>query len=196
MKINDGRKICSIDENPIDNIIIDLCTIINRKLSPKYVSPNMITSLSLVTGILSSYFVYNSLFLQGGLSFLLSYFLDCLDGNFARMYNLTSKFGDEFDHFSDDVKEILLVAFFILNKKLSLLEKGISLLIVALLFFGAIFQLSCQEKISGGTSGALKIFKNLCPNKGFIKISRFFGCGTLNIGIVIIFIYFYFVYQM
>lgn len=193
--MNDGRKLIEKFENPIDNILIDICTKINQKLNPDFISPNMLTSFSLIFGITSAILVYKSFFLQSAFTWTISYFLDCLDGNFARMHNKCTQFGDTFDHMSDKIREIAMILAVIFNKKITTLDKIITLGLVALFLIPMYIHLGCQEKIANSSSKCLGYLKNLCRNTKFIKITRFFGCGTINLLVVIILIYFYFTYN-
>jgi len=193
--MKDGRKIIEKFENPIDNLIINLCTIINQNILPKNISPNIITFFSLILGLISSYLVYQSYFLQGSISWIISYFLDCLDGNYARMHNKCTAFGDKFDHFSDKVREIAMIFAVIFNNKIKRIEKIIAICVILLLFLPMLLHLGCQEKISNSTSKSLNNLKNLCYNAKIIRFTKFFGCGTINFILIIILMYFYFTYQ-
>jgi hypothetical protein len=53
------RKIERDDENPIDNIIIDSCDIIKPYFYKLGFTPNGITTLSLIFGLLSKYPFFN-----------------------------------------------------------------------------------------------------------------------------------------
>ena len=101
------RKLKEEYENPIDNLIY----IIVEKLDPIFYrlnfTPNIITTLSLITGLLSGYYFYKDNILCIPL-YILSYILDCSDGYFARKYNMVTTFGDYYDHISDVIKSIVI----------------------------------------------------------------------------------------
>ena len=64
-------------------------------------TPNMITTYSFATGLLAVWALWHrriSLFM---LLFSTSYIFDCLDGQFARRYDMCTKFGDVYDHVTD-----------------------------------------------------------------------------------------------
>ena len=68
------------------------------------ITPNQITTASLLLGVTGSIFFISSNFesqLIGSFIFFLSYILDNCDGEVARYKNLTSSFGEEFDTFVD-----------------------------------------------------------------------------------------------
>ena len=68
------------------------------------ITPNHLTALSLISGVTGGICFINAKFefqILGGLMLLTSYILDYCDGEIARYKNLTSKFGERFDTFSD-----------------------------------------------------------------------------------------------
>ncbi len=64
-------------------------------------SPNVITFLSLVTGMLSAFFYYEHHILKGLVFLLISGLLDLEDGVVARERDKATKFGAVFDWFAD-----------------------------------------------------------------------------------------------
>lgn len=98
-----------IVDNQLDKLVV--------KLNPTFkkigFTPNGITTLSFIFGILAVYFLQKSNTYTGsifaGLFYFISYFFDCQDGNFARTYKMYSKFGDLYDHISDAIILIGLV---------------------------------------------------------------------------------------
>ena len=92
--------------SPIDNIFM---LIADSQLNFYYnlnFTPNMLTTLSLLTGIGSVYAIYKDSYVLAAILWLVSYFYDCIDGKFARKYNMISKFGDYYDHISDLIKSV------------------------------------------------------------------------------------------
>ena len=76
-------------------------------------SPNMITMLSMVVGLVAAgLFVPGSwkLAILGGLILQLSVIIDCCDGEVARLTFSESKFGQELDIWADNVVHIVLFA--------------------------------------------------------------------------------------
>ena len=53
-----GRKIDVIYENPLDNILIDLADKLTPLLYNNKITPNMVTTLSLILGIISGIYLY------------------------------------------------------------------------------------------------------------------------------------------
>ena len=103
------RKIPENLENPIDNLIykdIDKVSSIFKKYN---FTPNMLTTISAFFGFLSIYAICKDKFLSGGILYFISYYFDCLDGYYARKYDMVTKFGDYYDHISDTVKIITII---------------------------------------------------------------------------------------
>tara|TARA_B110000977_G_scaffold201342_1_gene295481 strand:- start:4284 stop:4988 length:705 start_codon:yes stop_codon:yes gene_type:complete len=94
---------------PISNILIPL-------LYRLGLTPNKVTLLSTISTILSAYFLYKN---NGPSTFIYFYFtgylLDCIDGRFARRYNMSSKLGMISDGVSDVVTNIIVLIAFILK---------------------------------------------------------------------------------
>lgn len=176
------RKITRTNENLFDNLFIDL----SDKIVPffyKYkVSPNFITTIALILGILSVYFFLNRRFNIAAILFLLSYLFDCVDGHYARTYNLCTKEGDYYDHVCDFYKLILLVAaFYVVDKEK--FKKVLPLIVIFLI--PVLIHLNCQEKIYdnfefGSSLNICSIFKFITKENSvsFIKLTRHFGVGT------------------
>jgi len=71
--------------------------------------PNILTLISLVIGIVAAAVVAR----KGprsaaGALFMLAYFFDCADGQYARMYNSATTLGDKLDHYGDVLKWLLM----------------------------------------------------------------------------------------
>lgn len=178
----DGRKIDRSMENPIDNILIDISYHVGQAIKHiPYMSPNVITSLSLIVSLYAVYKIFNGFYMIGGILFFFGYFLDCLDGNFARSNNMVTDFGDYYDHISDSVKIIALIAV-ILVLKIKVKTKALFSFCLIFLTYLSFIQLDCQEKNSNTQkTDTLSVLHGLCPNKKYINKSRYFGTGTFNL---------------
>lgn len=181
------RKISREHENPIDNINLDLMD----KLCPFFkrlnFTPNGLTTLSLFFGIISIYFLYKYKVILFGIFYYVSYLFDCIDGHYARKYKMVSKFGDYYDHIKDFV--VVLGIFIVLYYRYCVNNKVCSIFIcyVIVISILMIAQLGCQEKIyNKDESGTLSFSKNLCVCTDHnIKITRWFGCGSWIILLII-----------
>lgn len=183
-----GRKIAKKFENPIDNIIIDFCEYIGPVFKSLNFTPNMLTTISLIIALIGNYNIYIGKYELGGLLFLIAYIFDCLDGNFARRYNMVTEFGDFYDHISDISKNIVLIWVIIsLN-----IKRKTKIYFVGFLILTYILQtihLGCQELIYDKPSPLIGKLISLCTNKDNILYTRYIGCGTWYVLIVVIIIY-------
>jgi phosphatidylglycerophosphate synthase len=174
--------------SPFDNI---LNSIAESQLNFYYnlnFTPNILTTLSLLTGIGCIYAVYKDSYILAAILWLISYFYDTIDGKFARKYNMTSKFGDYYDHISDIT--IALGVSIMLFYKISAIKENKYFLIKSVIFFGilcilAYIHIMCQEMITTSKESHILKSINVLPkfNKktcyDYIKYLRFFGIGTL-----------------
>jgi len=175
-------------DNPLDNFInniVDTQLDLYKKLG---LTPNGITTISLILGLFTSYFAYNDKYIFAALTWILSYYFDCADGKMARKFKMTSKFGDVYDHSSDILKHIIL--FYVLYNKLNKekkITKYIIICIVIILFLLTITQLGCQEKLTRQItnkkteSPTLQIAEHFVFTKceTQMKFTRYFGPATI-----------------
>jgi len=147
-------------------------------------TPNMITTLGNICTLIFIYYFLKKEFTFSAIFFFLSYFFDCLDGYVARSYNMTSEFGDFYDHISDGLKTIIFILLLIkMNKKLAI----VYIPLLGLLFGFMGIHLANQEIYydKEENSKTLQIFKSLSNSKTrfdaekTMTYSRFFGCGTV-----------------
>jgi len=188
------RKIPEELENPIDDLLLKIVHIIQPTFYKLGFTPNILTTFSLLFWFGGLYFFVNSgvyytfyviLFMT------LSYFFDCFDGHFARTYDMVTKFGDYYDHISD-ISKILLLIYFILVK-----YNAQSCIVLSIMFISIILSfmhLSCQELYYGSPSDTLSVLNLFCIAdetnvKNVMKISKYFGCGTMYFIIILCVIY-------
>jgi len=140
------RKIPPEMEHPIDNININ----IGASLSPYFknlnFTPNTLTTISLITGLLSVYCYTQQNYIYSAILYYISYMFDCWDGYYARRYKMISKFGDKYDHIKDIVVGLLI--FWVLYKNYRKLDNWQAYLpfgIIILTFISTV-HLGCQEK--------------------------------------------------
>jgi len=194
------RKISRIYENPIDNILIDISEYLSPYAYYCGLTPNILTTISILFSGYTIYLLLNSNYLLASFMFLISYYFDCMDGHFARKYKMYSKFGDYYDHIADIFKfvSVLYTLFYINYVKFFTF-------IPSILFYFVLFNihLGYQEiYYDKNDSDILNIVKNIClltinnnkDNKitilNIMSYTRYFGCGTFNI-IMMLFIIYY-----
>jgi len=183
------RKIENKYENPIDNVLYDLC----ERVSPYFKywnwTPNHITMMRLLLSTIAIILIMNNNFIGGTVLYFVSYFFDCLDGHMARKYKMYSKFGDIFDHIVDlfvNVTVVVLVLLKIKNNRIRILYVVCVLVLLILLHIST----GCQEKIwddnkENKEDEYLSFIKKMCYRKEWVKWTRFFGSGTFVTAVTI-----------
>lgn len=196
------RKIPEYFENPIDNILL--------KISDKAIvffkntghTPNIITTYSFITGLLALYFLYNNKIYLFVICFSISYFFDCVDGHMARTYNMVTKYGDFYDHFTDAVIGLGVVVIIFLKYKDFITTNIIILFIIFFLLMN--LHIGCQQKIykklnisnkiekgdiENQSSEFLDIFEDLCLDSEWGHFTKYFGVGTYHAFIIVLIFY-------
>lgn len=81
---------------------------LTKRLAKTELSPNVVTGLSALTTLLTAIlFAHGSreTLMLGGLTFYVSFLLDCTDGKLARLTGSTSEFGEKFDLYLDSLRK-------------------------------------------------------------------------------------------
>lgn len=187
--MNNGRKISRDNDNPIDNTLIDISYKLGKVFKIFNFTPNMITTISLLITLIGINNIYNGNYKIGAILYFIGYLFDCMDGNYARTYNMTSKFGDYYDHISDVMKIIILIICLYLLK-IKRKTKILFIIIFLIFILLSFIHLGCQEKNNNEVNDdtILKYFKRLCINKENIIYTRYYGVGTLQM-IISLFIF-------
>ena len=131
-----------------DNIAPILGPILHEKMK---LSPNMITGLALSIGLTSVHMLKHNKFKESAILLIVRQIFDAMDGYVARKYNLTSKYGDLFDHYSDQFVTILI--FYIIYTKIPQYLFLIVILVSFYVGYGLNERVKCVQK------------KNECQNK-------------------------------
>lgn len=122
----------------------------------------------------------------------LAYFFDTADGQLARTYCTTSRFGDLYDHTTDVLAFAALVGVVWLRYRPSLTVATV----FVLCGFLNLVHLGCQQRWynhrrppDGGGDGqeeeTLDVFQRMCPGTHWMPATRLFGSGTLQVIMVI-----------
>jgi len=182
------NKIDCSQENPIDIILCKLANSIKKNFHSLNFTPNHITTLSLLCGLLAIYLLYKDKYVLSVGFFILSYFFDVLDGIYARTYKMVTKFGDYYDHITD-LLVIFLYICMIIYKCKNRIKLSFFIIIILFSFIGLCIHMGCQENIyNSSESHSLSVLKKFCKNnpEQKIKYTRFFGCGTFILVICIV----------
>lgn len=176
------RKIPSSYDNPIDNIIINLCEYSSEIFKNLGLTPNILTTISLLLAIFSIILFYYDYYILSAIVFFISYIFDCCDGHYARKYNMVTKFGCYYDHMSDTLKYILFGIVMFYKSKTRFF---IILPIFLALFCLSLIHTGCMEIYTDQSiqSQSLYYFQSFCPTNPEIALNytKFFGFGTFNI---------------
>lgn len=175
------NKLSDEQENPIDRLLL----IFTSKCLPYFnrlkMTPNHLTTIGFLLGILSIYLVYNDHIWLAILPLILRYVFDCADGQYARHYNMTSNFGDLYDHITDVVFAVGIIMLVLIKTTRPKNQILGSLLVMILMHVLAMIHFGCQESIykTNKPSLSMRFVKPLCKNpEKLIKYTRFFGSGT------------------
>ena len=152
-------------------------------------TPNMITTMSLISGLLTAYMITQKQYKVAGLLFLIQYYFDCADGKVARKYNMISKFGGNYDQISDIIKGIIISIVLYLDNSTKF-KKYIIIIIILIILNG--YHCGCQQLIyiEKNKNNNKKYEESLLDyykkpsKKSCVKnmhIAKYFGPGTLNI---------------
>ena len=182
-----GQKVDLNYESPIDFIFIRLAQVTKPLFKNLCFTPNMITTLSLISSLMMYKEFSKQNFKRAGLWFLGSYYFDCLDGNFAISYNMVTKFGDYYDHLSD-LLTVFLIFLGIYQSKIPFKIKRLYFYIITIFGILTASQLGCIQKMYQNKfeSPTLNIFSKFCPKKDYINTVKYFGPGTLTILVFLI----------
>jgi phosphatidylglycerophosphate synthase len=190
------RKIPERFENPIDNVLISHIDSIKSHFFKLGFTPNILTTLSIFCNLVAMYFFVNNQeysTVYSVIFFILSYYLDCFDGHFARSYNMVTRFGDYYDHISDWFKIMLFIWLIYTHFKPYFYVSFIFVFIFTVL---STIHISCQEYYYGKHVDTLYLLKYICPINYFnvtinecLNITKYVGCGTYMLIAIIIIIY-------
>lgn len=178
-----GRKLPREYENPFDNVFTDLAERANPYFYRLRLIPNHITCLSALFGVASSYFLAQQHFYAAPMLFMISYFFDVADGNYARTYKMVSDLGDILDHSKDVLVVVSLYWVILFHLTLPMwmcvaFFSGQGIMLTGMCMYIAA-QESYYEKAHGknSESKSLRILRkvSIAPNLSTI---RWFGCGS------------------
>jgi len=196
-----GEKLAPTQENFMDYFFIRLSDYMSPYIrrTSESITPNHITTMCVISGVFALRSLYNGYHFQFLWWAILTYFLDCLDGHYARKYNMCTIFGDFYDHITDWIYYILVIyiAFIIRGIKYEYKKYQYFIMLLLIIFFvGMLIHLGCQEDIFSNErneySPCLALFRGFCKNPTIsIQWTKWLGCGTFNL--VLLFIIYFFV---
>lgn len=183
IQTNTSNKLPRHLDNPIDLWICDL----GLQLDPYFVkmnmTPNKLTTISGIFGLLTVYCLYKKIKYWPGILFMIAYMFDCFDGLYARKHNMTSKFGAYYDVIKD--LSVMGLVSYVLYKR----HKMYALYFTLVLYMCGP-HLGCQEqhyRINNPGkmhSDLLSLCTLMCPFKDvehIMQYTRYTGTGTVNL---------------
>ncbi len=177
-----------IYENPIDRLFYYSIEYISDTVFNLNITPNIITLVGFILALISAYFLYEKKIIYCIIFWIISYYLDLLDGYIARKYNQGSVFGGWFDHISDIIKLLAYLYVLIIHKKFNLIY------IIIILTILGITNTSCRTKFlkrDENPNDSLYLIQKMCPDKNYVKYTRYWGEGLIILIIPIIGLFYY-----
>jgi phosphatidylglycerophosphate synthase len=174
-------KIPDEHECPVDVGFNKLAEALSPTFKKLHFTPNGITTLSLIFGLMAAWFLWKGRVWLFAISYIISFFFDCMDGHYARKYKMTSKFGDWYDHIKDWSVFIILIVVIVIkykNRCSPTTVKGLIAILVIITVLNAAF-VGCQAR-THKDGASLTIPAKMCvgdPIKN-MKWIRYFGPGT------------------
>lgn len=182
-------KVAVNHENPLDAWILARTVRLLPVLRRTGHTPNAITTYSFLCGLASVACLRAGSMIGFVLLYAAAYVFDCLDGQFARHYGMTSAFGDWYDH-ATDLTVYALVAYTTYERcPPGRVGPGASLALtsaaaVLLVNIGGQQRLHREAQLERGESHepeSLDAFRCLCPRIGWVRWARFGGYATFNV---------------
>jgi hypothetical protein len=190
-----GTKLPYKLNDPYDNLM----NYIGEKSLPilKYLNftPNALTLIGGIFMIFSIIFILTYKFVYAALFYAIAYWFDCIDGQYARYYGLTSKNGEKLDHFVDAVRNILTcISIYIIN--ISTLKKLIFAVLYVIFTLTNVYVSNCIQNyyyFNTKTDDKYHMKDNMTfckhqPNQQ-LEYVRFFGSGTKILFIILFLLY-------
>lgn len=170
------RKIPAELDNPIDNVMLSMCEPLCIIFKERECSPNTITTIAnIFRGWALMCLWYGEPF-RFAFFYTAGHLFDCMDGHYARKYNMCTQFGDYYDHVSDNFWGILIFHY--------IYTHNIYLVPIHLLFLGAmavhmgVQQQYVRQMGVSNSRGVLDLLTLPFYKKEWIRWTRHFGCGT------------------
>ncbi len=168
-------KLGKENESKLNHMIYSIVEVLDPIFYKLHFTSNDVTTFSIIFCYLS-YINLKKKNLSSITYYLIYVILDYLDGYMARKYNMSSDFGDMYDHVRDVSFNMLLFSVIYKNIYLS------SLFVIGVLL--SLISIGCQEvqfenKCEDTYNNTLSILKNYCvKSKLFDILEKYTGNGT------------------
>ena len=188
-----GTRIPTDLENPYDNIMYFLGSYALLTLKRLGMTPNTLTIIGAIFVVGSLTSMYYGYFLLAAMMYAVAYWFDCIDGQFARHFKMTSPFGEKLDHSVDLLFRNAGLSLVILLIRIPLTYKVVFFLIYFTLSVLVIYNMNCQQNYYYHISNSAdkddmntKMFASACKRDSARKLSiaRYFGPGSKTVFII------------
>jgi phosphatidylglycerophosphate synthase len=183
-----SRKLPRELECPIDNVLLDVVECLNPYFYRLGWTPNGITTLSALFGIWASILIWYNWYILASVAYFIGYFFDSMDGNFARQYHLTSKFGDMYDHIKDLVVSFSVMIILIIKHGFNPFHILLTVVFSVMFVFNNLYLGQQDAYFDGQRSPFLQMFT--IKSTFGLHFLRYFGCGTLNLYVSLVIFHF------
>ena len=185
------NKLSPQEEGPIDRLLLFLsANLLPFAYKTKH-TPNILTTYSFACGIASLFALWNHNARWFAAMWSMSYFFDCMDGQMARRYEMTTTFGDYYDHCTDLLTAFGFV-FVVLYKYSDILIRSKHLCImggmVCLSMVLSFVHIGCQQRVSHKNAQRKETLDKLiriCPTDNSIRYTKYFSLGTTQFLLVV-----------
>lgn len=172
------RKLPASLENPVDNIFIAVGDAMCPTLKAAGHTPNLITTYSAAASVLALVALH-----RGDVSvfvtfWMLHVFWDCVDGHFARKYDMVTRAGDIYDHVTDISSTLGLLVIVWRRYDVPPLFMVVFAGLIAVNFV----HLGCQQRhVGGGKGESLDMLLPMCPDTSWLAVTRWLSHGTMHV---------------
>ena len=109
-------KVSNVSDFWTNQVCRRIAAVIVILINPTPITPNIVTTLSFAINLMANYQLLNQNLYLAALFFFITYILDCVDGQLARLRDVVSEFGRYFDPVLDGLKDLItfltLIAYF------------------------------------------------------------------------------------
>ncbi|MFH0818663.1 MAG: CDP-alcohol phosphatidyltransferase family protein [Patescibacteria group bacterium] len=111
MSYNNPRDVIKKEDSLLTYYFAGQISFLIAKMATKikWLSPNFFTTISFISGIITAWLFANNQLIVGSLLLLITLIFDCVDGQLARLISKQSKLGEWYDHYTDKIKDVLIL---------------------------------------------------------------------------------------
>lgn len=179
-----NNKIDKQYQNVLDQYMMHLVELTEPIYKKYNFTPNELTTLSLVFGLLCIFFILSKSPILASICIFLSYYYDVLDGYYARKHNMETKIGYHYDYLSDFIVIVgISSAIRGVYENRSSMINIMSTLLNILIYIN----IGCQEKKLGKKNESITgVLQNFCYDEKLMYISKYFTKSTYILFIILI----------